>query len=60
MSSDNHHRLQEVEKQLIQLKQTPFMQKAIMAEAIIEKTVYLMRNMVADIDALKEQIKNGQ
>ena len=50
---ENESRLQEVEADLIRLKKTPFMQKAIAAEAIIEKTVYLMRCMVADIKELK-------
>lgn len=51
--TENESRLKEVEADLIRLKQTPFMQKANAAEVIIEKTVYLMRCMVADIEALK-------
>lgn len=51
--SDNEARLEEVEKALIQLKKTPLMLKANMAEVIIEKAVYLMRCMVADIEQLK-------
>ena len=55
--SENNYRLEEIEQQLIQFKKIPsfsFQVKAQAAEVIIEKTVYLMRCMVADIKELKE------
>lgn len=60
---ENEQRLAEVERDLISFKKIPVFSvgvKANAAEAIIEKTVYLMRCMVADIKELKEGAKSGE
>lgn len=52
--SENQGRLEQIERELIQLKKTPLFLKANAAEAIIEKTVYLLRCVVADLEELKK------